>query len=631
LKATEVLKTLIELGAVRIDKLRLENGQQRADIFREKINLPIYLAELDQWIKRTNSKAQTDPSVLQYPAIQFQTYDWRLRLNTTREKDRNTLSAISQPANSKSAFWLPRVNSQTSVDDEVVELSLTSYEVRVEIADVKMMAPIRTQLSKLLGTDVLLHVPLSVNPDSYKSAISFVDSKSYTGALQLGANEVDDGAELSVGCVLQRCQPPSLFTSVCPPDQCGKVAVLDQSADRQHPEISSALLRNGLPGPALPLTAGRADPQKHSLNVKNFADGDHATHLVGLISARNNGFGIVGINPHALIENFDWNTFSKNTAALAAELDVMPAPHSLATILFANSWQLEVDVGEDKDYDKDPLLAYIRRNTSLWIVAAGQCKLFRDGTREDCPNGVDVSKKSARAPVNIAQSPNVLVVSSCEDCYDSNAHLTPGANWSKTHVQVAAPGQKLFSTLSGSNFGFADGTSQASALVAGVVSAMVESSSYYSRAEQLKRRLQVTSFPLDGVSIATGAVDLRAALLDPRKHYFIPESGDATGEEAPYQQLEIKGWCSESRLLRFTSSGTQYDIPSTEIRRLIRRGNNWTLYRSDVESFRDGRIVRVGPGQIEGDPCVVLQDNSKFSVISARDIIFADQWKPVSP
>lgn len=56
---------------------------------------------------------------------------------------------------------------------------------------------------------------------------------------------------------------------------------------------------------------------------------------------------------------------------------------------------------------------------------------------------------------------------------DINNKLLPSSNWGKTHVDVAAPGDHIYSTLPGGRYGYMSGTSQATAFVSGMAALML--------------------------------------------------------------------------------------------------------------------------------------------------------------
>jgi subtilisin family serine protease len=56
---------------------------------------------------------------------------------------------------------------------------------------------------------------------------------------------------------------------------------------------------------------------------------------------------------------------------------------------------------------------------------------------------------------------------------DIKNNLLPSSNWGKKSVDVAAPGENIYSTLPGGRFGYMSGTSQATAFVTGVAALLI--------------------------------------------------------------------------------------------------------------------------------------------------------------
>jgi subtilisin family serine protease len=56
---------------------------------------------------------------------------------------------------------------------------------------------------------------------------------------------------------------------------------------------------------------------------------------------------------------------------------------------------------------------------------------------------------------------------------DINNKILPSSNWGQTHVDVAAPGENIYSTLPGGRFGYMTGTSQATAFVSGIAALLL--------------------------------------------------------------------------------------------------------------------------------------------------------------
>jgi subtilisin family serine protease len=93
--------------------------------------------------------------------------------------------------------------------------------------------------------------------------------------------------------------------------------------------------------------------------------------------------------------------------------------------------------------------------------------------------------------------------------------LLPSSNWGKARVDVAAPGENIYSTMPNGKFGYMTGTSQATAFVSGMA-ALLLSKDPTLKPQQLKEIIMasVDRFPqLDGKVATGGRVNAYSALL----------------------------------------------------------------------------------------------------------------------
>lgn len=106
---------------------------------------------------------------------------------------------------------------------------------------------------------------------------------------------------------------------------------------------------------------------------------------------------------------------------------------------------------------------------------------------------------------------------------DIHNNLLASSNWGKQRVDVAAPGENIYSTLPGGRFGYMSGTSQATAFVSGLA-ALLLSQDPSLTPQQIKEIIMgsVDRFPqLAGKLVTGGRVNAYAALLaDKNKGIF---------------------------------------------------------------------------------------------------------------
>ena len=98
---------------------------------------------------------------------------------------------------------------------------------------------------------------------------------------------------------------------------------------------------------------------------------------------------------------------------------------------------------------------------------------------------------------------------------DMHNNLLPSSNWGKKHVDVAAPGENIYSTLPGGRYGYMSGTSQATAFVTGMAALLLSKDPSLTPL-QIKEIIMssVDRFPqLDGKLVTGGRVNAYSALL----------------------------------------------------------------------------------------------------------------------
>ena len=107
--------------------------------------------------------------------------------------------------------------------------------------------------------------------------------------------------------------------------------------------------------------------------------------------------------------------------------------------------------------------------------------------------------------------PNMISVAAT----DIHNNLLPSSNWGKTKVDVAAPGENIYSTLPGGRYGYMTGTSQATAFVSGMA-ALLLSKDPSLKPQQLKQIIMasVDRLPQLAEKLVTGGrVNAYTALL----------------------------------------------------------------------------------------------------------------------
>ena len=235
---------------------------------------------------------------------------------------------------------------------------------------------------------------------------------------------------------------------------------------------------------------------RQSFEVLDWNDAYHATHLAGIIGARDNRFGLVGVDPDARITWWNWDKLSTALMTVAKKVSDRQADAdsrgSFQIYMFATSWPTGVHNSRASRMNDGLAKRFVVQEKPLVVAAAGEA----DPLKGELPQ--DVTFSTAEAPMNLGDQENVIIVTGCSPCVAPSAQLLANANMSASFVHVAAPARDVLSTASGAKYTKGSGTSQATAFVAGLASAMVSRfPDIYKDAAQVKVRLQATSMPIE--------------------------------------------------------------------------------------------------------------------------------------
>jgi len=231
----------------------------------------------------------------------------------------------------------------------------------------------------------------------------------------------------------------------------------------------------------------------------------HGTHVSGIIGAsRGNGIGMDGIADNVKIMMIravpDGDEYDKDIA-----LAIRYAVDNGAKVI-------NMSFGKSFSPDKkwvDDAIKYAATKDVLIVHAAGNDSKNIDSTN-NFPSTTFLDGTVAK---------NVITVGASSDPSFANSYTSYFSNYGKNGVDVFAPGSQIYSTLPGGNsYGFEDGTSMASPVVAGLAGLI---RSYFPKltAEQVKQAITNSA-----TSLGTGVTTLK-----PNK--------DGVKEEVPLSSL----------------------------------------------------------------------------------------------
>lgn len=231
---------------------------------------------------------------------------------------------------------------------------------------------------------------------------------------------------------------------------------------------------------------------------KNFLDystdvtdtNGHGTMVGGIIGATaNNNRGVSGVAPET--ELYAYKTGEGPGISLEAVADSFQAAGE------ADIPVINASIGGG--YYKPLETAVLNNQDQLYIVAAGN-----DGRNNDS-NGT--------YPCNLPAE-NII----CVAATDQDDKLAVFSNYGEKSVDLAAPGQDIYSTYFGNSYAIFDGTSAASPFVAGIAALVKQKHPDYTPI-QIKQVLlnTVAKKPtLKGVTVSGGRVDAAAAINAPK-------------------------------------------------------------------------------------------------------------------
>lgn len=203
------------------------------------------------------------------------------------------------------------------------------------------------------------------------------------------------------------------------------VAVVDTGVDSAHPQLQGTISRYGWNFVS-------------DSRVTKDANG-HGTHISGIITATSDSRALI-----LPIEYFSDSNPGRVNLSNTVKSIWYAVDHAAKIINYS---------GGGPEFSEPELLAlkYAKAHGVLVVAAAGN-----DHQDTDVP-------KNRYYPAAYGLS-NMIVVAST----DIKNELLQSSNWGLKSVNVAAPGENIYSTLPGGKFGYVSGTSQATAFVTGI-------------------------------------------------------------------------------------------------------------------------------------------------------------------
>ncbi len=230
------------------------------------------------------------------------------------------------------------------------------------------------------------------------------------------------------------------------------VAVIDTGIDLKHPDLIKNLWKNKgeIPGDGIDNDGNGCVDDYHGCNfiTKNGDVSDnhgHGSHIAGIIGATHGNGGVAGVVPDVslmILKYYDPKAPGINNLVNTVEA-IKYAVKNKANIINYSGGGLEASPAERK------AIEMARKAGVLFVAAAG--------------NERSNSDINGYYPADYKMS-NIISVTAV----DKNKYVLPSSNYGAASVDLAAPGNKIRSTLPGGKYGIMTGTSQATAFVTGV-------------------------------------------------------------------------------------------------------------------------------------------------------------------
>lgn len=264
------------------------------------------------------------------------------------------------------------------------------------------------------------------------------------------------------------------------------VAIIDTGIDVSHPDLAKNLWTN--PGETGLDSKGR---RKDSNGIDDDGNGyvddvhgwnfvsnnndlsdnhGHGTHIAGIIGAvGGNGIGAIGISPNVSL------------MALKYYDPKAPGVNNLLNTVRAIQYAVKMRAniinysggGLDPSPEERAAVELARQQNILFVAAAGNERSNSD-VKGYYPADYDLANIISVTAVN--KSKTVL----------------PTSNYGDKSVDIAAPGNDIYSTLPRNQYGFMTGTSQATAFVSGVAALVMANNSELRRADRIVKYLTQT-------------------------------------------------------------------------------------------------------------------------------------------
>lgn len=299
----------------------------------------------------------------------------------------------------------------------------------------------------------------------------------------------------------------------------------------------------------------------------------HGTHVAGLIAAKPNGCGIVGVSPTADLVLWppEGKDISSNDLIQALEFAHQTKDYEVKIFHASLAGHFGYDSGIYKTLNQHFKGSQLDR---LFVFSAGNKR-----TSED--NSTRLSEQNCGVlPACLGHLPNVVVVAALDREPRERPRLLETSYCGAPMVSLAAPGVGILSTDLNDQYSLREGTSVAAPFVTGAA-ALVWQASPHLDAYKVKQRLVATArFDLDfgrSEDIVGGVLDIAAAVKDISEDVVVLENS----AERLVGKIEAKLFRGDlllyDRERYLPNEKAPYAIKAEDLLRIHRRGNRFTV------------------------------------------------------
>jgi len=302
------------------------------------------------------------------------------------------------------------------------------------------------------------------------------------------------------------------------------LAIIDTGVQYDHPDLAANMWTNPgeIAGDLIDNDGNGYVDDVYGIDTSGTGDSDpmddngHGTHVAGIIGAvGNNNQGVTGVNWNVKIMALKYldSTGNGNTSDAITLLNyvyTMKTTKGIDIRLTNNSWG-------GGGYSQSLYDAIVQTESAgiLFVAAAGNTGNDND-TQAHYPSSYTLD--------------SIIAVAATDDKDAAYADAWGSSNYGLTTVDLAAPGESIYSTVIGSTYGYKSGTSMATPYVSGAAALLWANNPALSMSE-VKNLLLNTADPvasMAGITVTGGRLNVNEALTctqgsNPRMYINAPQ------------------------------------------------------------------------------------------------------------